>query len=320
MYYVYEWFIVDTGEIIYVGKGVRNRYKVRKHNKFFNNMIKRFNCDSRIVKTFETEKEAFSYEFDRIRELKQKNQCVCNIHEGGFGGTTDWWTEEQREKYSERNVMKSTAQRKRMSLNNPMKNKVIASKVNAKKRRAVIIDGVEYESVRAVAKKYGISTSAVTGWCWNGITSHGESCRYKDIENPSLYINVNRGKQKPVTYNGKHYKSSAELGRIVGVSQTTASRWCRNGRDPYGNLCRYDDDKREIICSTEKNKIPVIINGIWYPSKEKARKAIGVTAYTLTQYLEGKKKDDRYICKYDNQQPSQGNTDKSTLEGSTTNG
>ena len=29
--------------------------------------------------------------------------------------------------------------------------------------------------------------------------------------------------------------------------------------------------------------------------------------------------DHNYICAYDNQQPSQGNTDKNTLEGSTTN-
>lgn len=31
MFYVYEWYIVDTGEIIYVGKGKGNRYKVRKN-------------------------------------------------------------------------------------------------------------------------------------------------------------------------------------------------------------------------------------------------------------------------------------------------
>ena len=58
MFYVYEWFIVDTGEIFYVGKGCNHRYKVRKHNKFFNDMIKRYKCDSRIVKTFNCEKDA----------------------------------------------------------------------------------------------------------------------------------------------------------------------------------------------------------------------------------------------------------------------
>lgn len=27
MFYVYEWYIVETGEIFYVGKGCKNRYK-----------------------------------------------------------------------------------------------------------------------------------------------------------------------------------------------------------------------------------------------------------------------------------------------------
>lgn len=26
-YYVYEWYIVETGEVFYLGKGCRNRYK-----------------------------------------------------------------------------------------------------------------------------------------------------------------------------------------------------------------------------------------------------------------------------------------------------
>ena len=43
MFYVYEWFIVETNFVFYVGKGCRNRYKVRKHNKLFNYIINLFN-------------------------------------------------------------------------------------------------------------------------------------------------------------------------------------------------------------------------------------------------------------------------------------
>ena len=103
MFYVYEWFIKNTNEIIYVGKGSKNRYKVRKHNYIFNEFIKRYNCDSRIVKYFESEKEAFAAEFDRINELKLIGQCVCNINAGGAGGTIEHWTEERRKTYSENN-------------------------------------------------------------------------------------------------------------------------------------------------------------------------------------------------------------------------
>ena len=110
MFYVYEWYIKETGEIIYVGKGCKNRYKVRKHNRLFNEMIKRYDCESRIVKRFDSEKEAFEYEFERVFQLKCIGQCVCNINKGGAGGVTNWWTDEKREQYSKNNVMKSKEQ------------------------------------------------------------------------------------------------------------------------------------------------------------------------------------------------------------------
>lgn len=320
MYYVYEWYIVNTNEVIYVGKGTGRRYRVRKHNKFFNDMICRYKCDSRIVKEFEDEKDAFEYEFERVRELKAKGECVCNIYDGGFGGTTSWWTEEERQRYSEKNVMKSREQRKRMSHDNPMKKKEIAQKTNSKKMRAVIIGDKEYPSVKSVCEKYGVSISTVQGWCWNGRTTDGQTCRYKDNKSISEYHHVNNGQPKTITYLGNHYASSAELGRMVGISQTTASRWCRQGRDNKGNPCRYDDDIRQNVDSSKQKLIPIIVNGVPYNSKEQASRALGITTYTLTQYLNGKKKDGKYICKYGNQQPSQGNFDDSTLEGSTTNG
>ena len=304
MYYVYEWFIISTNEVIYVGKGTRNRYKVKKHNKFFNEMIKRFKCDSRIVKEFENEADAFAYEFERVRELKAKGECVCNIHEGGYGGTTEWWTDEERKKYSEKNVMKSELQRKRMSENNPMKNKEIAYKTNSQKRRPIIIGDIEYPSVKSVCEKYNVSISAIQGWCLNGHTPDGIICRYKDNENYSEYHHINNGQPKAITYLGKHYASSAELAKAVGVSQTTASRWCRQGRDSKGNVCRYDDDTREFIDSSMQKNIPIIVNGVFYESKEKASKELGISTYILTQYLEHERNDNKIDCKYGNQQPS----------------
>ena len=137
MFYVYEWYVVESAEIFYVGKGTRNRYKVRKHNKFFNDFITRYNCDSRIIKEFKTEKEAFEYEYERINELKCIGQCVCNIYEGGTGGTVEWWTEERKEKYSKNNVMKSKKQRARMSANNPMKNAEIAAETRNPMMRTI---------------------------------------------------------------------------------------------------------------------------------------------------------------------------------------
>ena len=101
MFYVYEWFIKSTNEIFYVGKGSGRRYKVRKHNRFFNDVVKNNDCDSRIVKTFQTEEEAFAYEYERIHKLQEKGLCKCNISSGGNGGTVKWWDEARRKQYSE---------------------------------------------------------------------------------------------------------------------------------------------------------------------------------------------------------------------------
>ena len=40
-FYVYEWFVVKTDEIFYVGKGCRNRYKAKnkRRGKIFNDYL-----------------------------------------------------------------------------------------------------------------------------------------------------------------------------------------------------------------------------------------------------------------------------------------
>lgn len=320
MYYVYEWYIVETGEVFYVGKGTGNRYKVRKHNRFFNDMLLRYKCESRIIKKFGTEKEAFSYEFERVNELKQIGQCVCNIYSGGFGGTVDWWTDELRERYSENNAMKSENQRKRMTADNPMKNPDIAQKANAKKRIPVIVGDKEYPSIKAVCGELGVSASTVNNWCIRGESPNGERCYYKNDPHGVEYRHVNNGQGKPLIYKGKQYDSTGHLARVLGISQTTASRWCRQGRDSYGNPCKYIGAENHYAESHLRQKhIPITVNGIWYDSKEAASRALNVSSFVLTQYLNGKKHDTKYICEYGNQQPSRGNTDNSTPEGSTTN-
>ena len=325
MFYVYEWFIKETDEVIYVGKGCRRRYKVTKHNKFFNDMIKRFDCDSRIIKEFDNEKDAFSYEYERITELKAKGQCVCNIYDGGCGGTTDWWTEDKKQWYSEHNVMKNEAQRKRMSENNPMKNKEIASKVNEQKIKAVIINGVEYKSVIEVCKKYNVSYPTVKKWCYKGINHLGELCKYKGQEQV-VYKGkrYNKGGCKPLIYKGKEYESPIDLAKELQVSNSVICNWCKKGFDPNGNSCRYKGDNRELTfkkyINGEDKKKPVIVNGIYYPSKADAEKALGIKGGGLSQYLNGNRKNKKYICEYVNQQPSHTKSDNSSVEGSTTNG
>ena len=57
MFYVYEWYNVDTNEIFYVGKGCGNRYKSISHrNQHFLNYYETHECAVRIIKYFEKKK------------------------------------------------------------------------------------------------------------------------------------------------------------------------------------------------------------------------------------------------------------------------
>lgn len=265
MFYVYEWFDKDNGEVFYVGKGCHNRYRVKKHNNLFNYFIKTKNCDSRIIKTFDLEVEAFEYEAFRIAELKEIGQCVCNIREGGFGGVTSWWDEERRKHYSIHNVMKSQSQRLRMTNNNPMKNPCTAEKVAAKARRPIIYGDKEYSSAKDLAKEFSLSTNAVAEWANRGFSPKEICCYYKD-----------KGKRKG---------------------------W----EEAY--------KKRHSQCTKK-----VIVDTVVFDSLKSAADFLGISIALLCYHLAHSHKYKNHICNYANQQPSHGNNDKSTVEGSTTNG
>lgn len=245
MFYVYEWFITNTNEIIYVGKGSKNRFKVKKHNRFFDEMIKRFNCQSRIYKYFETEEQAFECEYQRIMELKSVGQCVCNINKGGSGGVVSWWTAEKRKYYSEYNVMKSEQQRKRMSENNPMKNKSVAQNVSKKHRRSVVIDGRTYVSVKDASLQLGVTENTVISWCRRGYNTDGKPCRYYDEEQKEYpiikKINPRIATYKSVIVDDRKFLTVKDGAEYIGVWSETLIRAIKENRKCKGHICYYDN-------------------------------------------------------------------------------
>lgn len=258
MFYVYEWFNSKTGEIFYVGKGTGKRYlQTRERNELFKKYYKNNECESRIIKRFENENDAFKYEHERICELKRKGQCSCNLDDGGVGGVNFIWTDEMRKYKSEFNPMKSESQRERMKKNNPMKNKEIAKRTNAKKYRAVVIKGILFESTKAAGEYFNRHPEQIQTWCKRGYDSDKEPCRYADE------------KQK--------------------------------------------DFELKVTCSKK-----VIVDDITFDSVKKAADYYGVWSETIIRAIKGNRTFKGHTCKYDNQQPSQGKSDNSTLKGSTT--
>lgn len=241
MFYVYEWFVIDTDEVIYVGKGSKNRYKVRKHNRMFNDFIRRFPCDSRIVKRFEEEQAAFEYEAVYVAEMKEKGQCVCNINKGGSGGNIEWWTDERRKEYSENNVMKSQDQRKRMRENNPMQQKAISKKVAEKKKRAVVINGQIYKGTVDAAKKLNVATNTIMVWCKRGYDTNGNPCRYENEEQKPY--KVHKTCSKVVYVDKRYFPSVKSAADHLGVWPETIIRSIKQNRPCKGHICRYGNQQ-----------------------------------------------------------------------------
>ena len=241
MFYVYEWFIIDTGEIIYVGKGSKRRYKVRKHNRMFDDFIKRVPCASRIVKTFEEEADAFKYEALYVAEMTEKGQCVCNINKGGAGGNIEWWTVERRKEYSENNVMKSQEQRERMRENNPMKQKEVSKRVAEKKKRAVVINGQTYKGAVDAAKKLNVATNTVMVWCKRGYDTNGNPCRYEN-EHQKTY-KVHKSSSKSVYIDEQYFPSVKSAAEYLGVWSETIIRNIKQNKPCKGHICRYGNQQ-----------------------------------------------------------------------------
>lgn len=79
-FYVYEWFIKDTGEVFYVGKGRGNRYKEYHARAYIAEEIKKlFDTGSRFVATDLTEIEAIELENETmLRILNETNHRLTN--------------------------------------------------------------------------------------------------------------------------------------------------------------------------------------------------------------------------------------------------
>lgn len=243
MFYVYEWYNKDTGEIFYVGKGCGKRYlQTTKRNKYFTEYIKIHDCAVRIVKQFDDENDAFEYEHDRICELKKSHQCKCNLDNGGNGGLKFIWTDEMRKYKSIHNPMKNGIQRKRMSQYNPMKNKNISEKVNSKKKRKVIVKGIYFDSVKSAAQHFNRYPTQITLWCKRGYDTEGEPCRYADEPQKNI-SNRKITCSKKVIIDGKTFNSVKEGAEYIGVWSETLIRAIKQNRPCKGHICEYDNQQ-----------------------------------------------------------------------------
>lgn len=79
VYYVYEWFIKETNQIFYIGKGKGNRYKQDKSNPYFLSIKSHYDCDVRIVKKNLTEYEALILEEELFSLREKEGHILTNV-------------------------------------------------------------------------------------------------------------------------------------------------------------------------------------------------------------------------------------------------
>ena len=248
MFYVYEWYVKNTNEIFYVGKGCGNRYKqTNKRNKLFKLYYEKFNCDSRIIKEFENENDAFIYEHERILELKNIDQAKCNLDYGGKGGTHFCWTDEMKKYKSEYNPMKAFAQRQRMKTNNPMKNKETIKKVSAKTRKAIILNGIKYNGVLLASRETGHTSSSIIKWCKQGYDTNGNPCRYANEQQKEIplikKIHPKAATPKAILIDGIRFETILDGAKYIKGNSSNLIRAIKAKRKYKNHVCEYDNQQ-----------------------------------------------------------------------------
>ena len=258
-FYVYEWYIVETEEIFYVGKGCKKRCSsVSKRNQIFKNYLNSYNCSYRKIKFFDSENEALKYENQRILELKNQGYCKANLDNGGNGGNHFTWTQEMREYKSIYNPMKSKDQRKRMIENNPMNKKEIVEKVIKSKSKPIIYNNKEYLNAKTLAKECGLkSENSIYYWLKRGYGKNLMPCYYKGETPKDFKIKNHETSNKPVIIDGVLYRNIKIAAKNIGVWSESIIKAIKNNRKCKGHICKYANQQP----SHEKSKNKSIVEG-----------------------------------------------------------
>lgn len=194
-YYVYEWYIEETNEIFYVGKGTGNRVtSIKNRNSYFKNIRKKYKCNYRILKYFKNENDAYNYELKRGLELKEIGQAKACYVLGNFKkfiddsvlekmkktsfkkDRTPWnkgkkMSDEYKQKCRERVLGTKQSEETRRKRSNSLKNHIVTKeareKIGLSKMKPIILinldtkEEIVYKKISNLAKELNICQSSL---------------------------------------------------------------------------------------------------------------------------------------------------------------
>ena len=139
------------------------------------------------------------------------------------------------------------------------------------------------------------------------------------MKNPETAKKVSEANKKPLWIGETLYNGLIDAAKVYNVTSSAILYWLQRGYSNDFQICYYDSESKPTPTILKRNIQPVILNGTYYPSIAAAAKATNSNASALAKALREHRTFKGYTCEYGNQQPNQTNSDKSSLEGSTTN-
>ncbi len=338
LFYVYEYYIISTNTVFYVGKGTGNRYKsIWNRTDSFKKIIEEHPRDYnvRIVKYFKDENDAFSFENELITFYRDEKKInLCNKDYGGLGGVAGVWTEEKREYQSIHNPMKAEEQRERMRLNNPSFKRETWINKAIRNNSIIYFYNKEYYTVKEFCQTWDISTSTffenwkenlnkIQEWIPTPQNSEGPFTEEEKLLITKKLIQDTWSK-KPKYERGKsiklfnvEYSSIQQASDTLKIGRDTILRWKDREEEIMNSFPEINGIKREIT-EEEKNKISlsskkrkdshnslkkhIIIDNIEYSCADEASKKLNINANTIRSRCKSSNFPNYYFL--DNQQPS----------------
>lgn len=248
-YYVYIWFLVDSNDVFYVGKGSGNRVtSMKDRNRHFRNIRKKCKCDYKIVEYFDDEDEAYDYEMKLGMEYKSKGQAWCCYV---LGKTDKFLSNKIRKKISDTlkgNVPWNKGQKMSLEQRKKLSDVKTGTKQSdeTKKRRSLSLLGhqVSKETRAKISKAHIGEGNPMFGKKQSAKTIEKHRAKivgHKVSEDTRRKIGISNGKRVAMIESKtneilKTYDSASEAARVNSLNNSKISSVCRGKRKTAGGF------------------------------------------------------------------------------------